>query len=1103
MNRHTVASKHMVWVLVAALFLTYVPMAAVAQSGCNHNCAVDACGYREAAPCNHTHGDICGEGGASCKHIHGAECDYVEAAPCDHSHDEACGGLTASVPMQNGGVVSAFAPLGWDVLFQTVAAEARRMDLSLPDALAAVVDGQDELIAGVTWLCDRYDEETGMTTGEYTWTAVLPEGYEPAPGVALPSVTATAGRVGFMALAVMAQGTTFTIDDFDWEILSEDDKTAVLVRYAGVSLDLTIPDTVPYDGKDYTVTEIGRTAFYYHAQISKVTIPSTVRVIRSEAFLASSLATIEFAPGSSLRTIEERAFASCGSLQSITIPASVETIGEFAFGSCTALTTFDFENGSLLTSIGDSVFDGCDSLSSITIPRYVSSIGVGAFQMENHPALATITVDSYNTHFKVEDGVLFNIDMTTLVAYPPSLYDNDNEYVIPDDVKTIYGGAFASCTLEKITFPDTVSTIESSAFLTCPNLDNVVLPPNLLTLEAAVFWGCIGLTNITLPDGLTKIDTYAFEECTGLTEITLPDSVTEIGNSAFKDCTNLTLVKISEEHSQLAILEESAFAGCNKLSIFLPPSLNLPDIGDFHLYNYEPATITVYTFYDSDAAQWCRNNGYPYILMPSSGEMQSNPPPLMYQYIPYQFTAKTRVPDNMGLFFSIEREDGSHDLPLGLQLADGSASDNSGLVPGTIYGSPLDYSDFEAGVSFTMYAKNIGDFEGYFTAKADFTIKLANRPTDAELAAINAYILIPDGGDDGKIDIVITGDRASYSQVQVMYTNGPFALFDSLWIDGIKKALVTEYDAADGSTRITILAQTIQGLDNGEHTAAAAFTRADGEGSNGHNSDLDVVAQNFTVNLSDSNEPRGNDSGDGDTSGNNTDGNNTSGNDTGANDPGGNGPGGNGTGGNAPGGNGPSGGNPGNNDPDGNTPGDGGPGGAGLGDLAVAIEGLPMDENGNYFFNLDGSGTPLELRIDIPLDQYLDLDFDGSLWEMGVDYRAISGSTILIFTAERLEKLEAGEHTLQAIFATQTVSVTFMLNKLAYSLSSTSAEQAAPEPAQASTVVDRSPESDGEVAASENTSITPMIVSVFGMLLVAIAGMVWFIRYRKRTRIDG
>ena len=76
--------------------------------------------------------------------------------------------------------------------------------------------------------------------------------------------------------------------------------------------------------------------------------------------------------------IGKRAFSSCYSLTSMTIPDSVTTIGDYAFSSCESLTSVTIPDS--VTTIGSSAFYECSSLTSVTIGKSVSEIGKHAFK---------------------------------------------------------------------------------------------------------------------------------------------------------------------------------------------------------------------------------------------------------------------------------------------------------------------------------------------------------------------------------------------------------------------------------------------------------------------------------------------------------------------------------------------------------------------------------------------------------------------------------------------------------------------------------------------------------------------------------------------------
>ena len=136
---------------------------------------------------------------------------------------------------------------------------------------------------------------------------------------------------------------------------------------------------------------------------------------------------------------------------------------------------------------------GCATLVGITIPDSVTSIGGNAFYQCT--SLTAIEVDSANSAYSSEYGVLYNKDKTTLIRYPQG--KAGSTFIIPNSVTSIDQFAFS---------------------------------------------GCTSLTSVTITAGVTSIGLYAFYQCTGLTSVTIPNSVTSIGNRAFSNCSRLSSV---------------------------------------------------------------------------------------------------------------------------------------------------------------------------------------------------------------------------------------------------------------------------------------------------------------------------------------------------------------------------------------------------------------------------------------------------------------------------------------------------------------------------------------------------------------------------------
>ena len=159
---------------------------------------------------------------------------------------------------------------------------------------------------------------------------------------------------------------------------------------------------------------------------------------------------------------------------------------------------------------------------------------------------------------------------------------NLTSIAIPNSVTSIEHSAFFGCTnLTSITIPDSVTSIANDVFRDCTGLTSITISNSITRINNDTFRNCTALTSITIPDSVVHIEDGVFMGCTGLRSVTIPNGVINIGNVAFSGCTGLTSVTIPDS---VVSIEPYAFESCNKLSVINLPN-NLTDIGGGAFYD--------------------------------------------------------------------------------------------------------------------------------------------------------------------------------------------------------------------------------------------------------------------------------------------------------------------------------------------------------------------------------------------------------------------------------------------------------------------------------------------------------------------------------------
>ena len=114
--------------------------------------------------------------------------------------------------------------------------------------------------------------------------------------------------------------------------------------------------------------------------------------------------------------------------------------------------------GELVTEIKSSAFKNCDTLEAITVPSTVEHIGEGAFK--GCDSLIYIDVDMNNENFTSISGVLFSKSKTRLIFYPPK--KTGEKYYLNPNVRKIDDYAFANASgITVILYPKSTADFEA------------------------------------------------------------------------------------------------------------------------------------------------------------------------------------------------------------------------------------------------------------------------------------------------------------------------------------------------------------------------------------------------------------------------------------------------------------------------------------------------------------------------------------------------------------------------------------------------------------------------------------------------------------------
>lgn len=368
---------------------------------------------------------------------------------------------------------------------------------------------------------------------------------------------------------------------FSVEELSDDPSKLYLTGYEEETAKVRSYDTYTIGEEDKRVVGIADGALKGDQTITYFAVPHSDEFVYvgKEAFADSIVEHVDLFD--SVTSIGAEAFRNCAQLKEITIPASVTEIGSRAFAG-TSLSEFVIPanipvNGEALEGI---------ELSNIRLSADATDEQVAEWSVAlNYPWYDRICrVGEESMLVKMpyeplpEDNFEFDEESRTITAYvgtavdviiPRTIggvpvenisynaFENTRDYVHSDMETNQKEGDWVP--MRCVILPETLKSIEDSAFTNCHDLETVICYAPLETTNNGLFSECQGLKKVVFVNGVLHMDNYLFNFCKNLETVWCKNQVDRIGIQTF-GVTPMERLCVNAKN-----IDVSAFAGMESL----------------------------------------------------------------------------------------------------------------------------------------------------------------------------------------------------------------------------------------------------------------------------------------------------------------------------------------------------------------------------------------------------------------------------------------------------------------------------------------------------------------------------------------------------------
>ena len=283
--------------------------------------------------------------------------------------------------------------------------------------------------------------------------------------------------------------------------------------------DLLIPESVDYMGVAYTVTAIGNFAFFKCSNLRVLSLPNTLESIGESAFTSVRFTSHLIIPNS-VTFIDTYAFEHAKDFLELTIGTSVDSIGPMPFSSCYDVRTVHF-NALHCKDMSYNLIDATCHVTTLTIGEGVTAI----------PASMFVNTSRFEAHISIPSSV-------TYIGADAFLYSHIKSLTIEErGGEDIYIGSYAfgfTRQMDSLKIAEGVRNFREGAFISCGAKGHLIMPESVVSVGEIAFMDS-QFDTLTLGGSVAQMGPSAFNSTNLKKVYAKPIVPPSIYNNTFRD----------------------------------------------------------------------------------------------------------------------------------------------------------------------------------------------------------------------------------------------------------------------------------------------------------------------------------------------------------------------------------------------------------------------------------------------------------------------------------------------------------------------------------------------------------------------------------------